>query len=325
MHQRTEPDLNTIANEARLAESRIRPYIRETPLEHSPFLSHEIRGQVFLKLENLQLTGSFKLRGAMNKILSLSKAQRERSVVTASSGNHGHAFAYLSDRFGFPGIVYLPETTDTGKVETLKAYGVDIRIQGDDCVRAEAAARAAAADQGFAYVPPYNDLQIIAGQATVGTELSIQAETMDAILVPVGGGGLISGIAGYLKSQNISASIYGCQPENSRVMYESLKAGRILDLESLPTLSDGTAGGIESDSLTFPLCRDHVDGFFLLSEEEIRAALKLVIAKHHILIEGAAALPVAALLKERERFKGQTVVLVLSGATLSLATLKKIL
>lgn len=108
-------------------------------------------------------------------------------------------------------------------------------------------------------------------------------------------------------------------------MYESLKAGRILDLESLPTLSDGTAGGIESDSLTFPLCRDHVDGFFLLSEEEIRAALKLVIAKHHILIEGAAALPVAALLKERERFKGQTVVLVLSGATLSLATLKKIL
>ncbi|MGB2906090.1 MAG: threonine/serine dehydratase [Candidatus Aminicenantaceae bacterium] len=325
MHQRTEPDLNTLANEARLAESRIRPYIRETPLEHSPFLSHEIRGQVFLKLENLQLTGSFKLRGAMNKILSLSKAQRERSVVTASSGNHGHAFAYLSDRFGFPGIVYLPETTDPGKVETLKAYGVDIRIHGDDCVRAEAAARAAAADQGFAYVPPYNDLQIIAGQATVGTELSIQAETMDAILVPVGGGGLISGIAGYLKSQNISASIYGCQPANSRVMYESLKAGRILDLESLPTLSDGTAGGIESDSLTFPLCRDHVDGFFLLSEEEIRAALKLVIAKHHILIEGAAALPVAALLKERERFKGQTVVLVLSGATLSLATLKKIL
>lgn len=188
MHQRTEPDLNTLANEARLAESRIRPYIRETPLEHSPFLSHEIRGQVFLKLENLQLTGSFKLRGAMNKILSLSKAQRERSVVTASSGNHGHAFAYLSDRFGFPGIVYLPETTDPGKVETLKAYGVDIRIHGDDCVRAEAAARAAAADQGFAYVPPYNDLQIIAGQATVGTELSIQAETMDAILVPVGGG-----------------------------------------------------------------------------------------------------------------------------------------
>lgn len=325
MHQRTEPDVNSIAKESRLAEIRIRPHIRKTPLEHSPFLSREIGGQVFLKLENLQLTGSFKLRGAMNKILSLSQAQRERSVVTASSGNHGHAFAYLTDRFGFPGIVYLPETTDPGKVEILKAYGVDIRIHGDDCVRAEAAARAASADQGFAYVPPYNDLQVIAGQATVGTELSIQAKTMDAILVPVGGGGLISGIAGYLKSQNIPASIYGCQPENSRVMYESIKAGRILDLESLPTLSDGTAGGIEADSLTFPVCRDHVDGFFLLNEEEIRAALKFVIAKHHILIEGAAALPVAALLKEREHFKGQTVVLVLSGATLSLATLKKIL
>ncbi len=325
MPPNTESDLDLILREAREAEERIRTHIRETPLEHSPYLSQMIGGRAFLKLENFQLTGSFKLRGAMNKILSLSPGVREKGVVTASSGNHGHAFAYLADKFGFPGIIYLPETTDPGKIESLRMYGAEIRIQGDDCVRAESAGRAAAAEQGLAYVPPYNDPQVIGGQATVGMELERQAEPMDSILVPVGGGGLIAGIAGYLKSQETSASIYGCQPENSRVMFESLKAGYILDLESLPTLSDGTAGGIEEGSMTFPACRDFVDGFFLLNEEEIGEALRLVMAKHHILIEGAAALPVAALIREKDRFKGKCVVLVLSGATLSLTTLQKVL
>ena len=145
------------------------------------------------------------------------------------------------------------------------------------------------------------------------------------MLVPVGGGGLIAGIAAWLKSGDRGITIIGCQPEKYRVMYESIRAGRILDLESLPTLSDGTAGGIEEGSLTFPLCRDLVDDFVLLSEEEIRKALILVLEKHHILIEGAAALPVAALLKEPGRFAGKKVALVLSGSTLSLATLGKIL
>jgi threonine dehydratase len=318
-------DLKTIRNEAQLAEDRIRTHIRETPLEHSPFLSREAEATVYLKLENLQLTGSFKLRGAMNKVLSLSSEERGRGAVTASSGNHGHAFAYLTERFGFPGTIFLPETTEPGKIDTLKTYGAEIRIQGDDCVRAEAAARAYAADRGLIYISPYNDLQVIAGQATVGIELARQAEGLDAVLVPVGGGGLIAGIAAWLKPGDSDITIIGCQPENSRVMYESIRAGRILDLESLPTLSDGTAGGIEAGSLTFPVCRDLVDGFVLLSEEEIRDALRLVLEKHHILIEGAAALPVAALLKEPARYQGQRVALVLSGSALSLATLRKIL
>ncbi len=325
MSRESGADLKTIRNEAQLAEDRIRPHIRETPLEHSPFLSRETGATVFLKLENLQLTGSFKLRGAMNKVLSLSSEELGRGAVTASSGNHGHAFAYLTEHFDFPGTVFLPETTEPGKIDTLKTFGAEIRIQGDDCVRAEAAARAAAADRGLTYISPYNDLQVIAGQATVGIELGRQAEGMDAVLVPVGGGGLIAGIAAWLKSGDSDITIIGCQPENSRVMYESIRAGRILDLESLPTLSDGTAGGIEAGSLTFPVCRDLVDGFVLLSEDEIRDALRLVLEKHHILIEGAAALTVAALLKEPARFQGQRVALVLSGSALSLATLRKIL
>jgi threonine dehydratase len=315
-----------IRDEARLAEDRIRPHIRETPLEHSPFLSGKVDGSVFLKLENLQLTGSFKLRGAMNKVLSLSPMVRARGAVTASSGNHGHAFAYLTRRFGFPGTVFLPETTDPGKIDMLRSYGVEIRIQGDDCVRAEAAGRAAAAERGLAYIPPYNDIQVVAGQATVGIELARQAPEAEVVLVPVGGGGLIGGIAAWLKKAgNRNITVIGCQPENSRVMYESVKAGRILDLDSQPTLSDGTAGGIEAGSLTFPLCRDLVDGFVILNEEEIREALRLVLEKHHVLIEGAAALPVAALLKDPGDFLGKRVVMVLTGSSLSLDTLRKIL
>jgi len=325
MRHGSEETPEVIRAEARLAEDRIRSHIRETPLEHSPFLSRETEASVFLKLENLQLTGSFKLRGAMNKVLSLNPKVRGRGAVTASSGNHGHAFAYLTDRFGFPGTIFLPETTDPGKIDTLQTYGAEIRIHGDDCIRAEAAGRAAAAERGFTYISPYNDLQVIAGQATVGVELARQEERLDAVLVPVGGGGLIAGIAAWLKSGDGDITIIGCQPEKSRVMYESIRAGRILDLESLPTLSDGTAGGIEEGSLTFPLCRDLVDDFVLLSEEEIRKALILVLEKHHILIEGAAALPVAALLKEPGRFAGKKVALVLSGSTLSLATLRKVL
>jgi threonine dehydratase len=325
MPRESGTDLKTIRHEAQLAEDRIRPHIRETPLEYSPFLSRETGAAVYLKLENLQLTGSFKLRGAMNKVLSLSSEELGRGAVTASSGNHGHAFAYLTERFDFPGTIFLPETTEPGKIDTLKTYGAEIRIQGDDCVRAEAAARADAADRGLSYISPYNDLQVIAGQATVGIELARQAEGLDAVLAPVGGGGLIAGIAAWLKSGDSDITIIGCQPENSRVMYESIRAGRILDLESLPTLSDGTAGGIEAGSLTFPVCRDLVDGFVLLSEEEIRDALRLVLEKHHILIEGAAALPVAALRKEPAHFQGQRVALVLSGSALSLATLRKIL
>ena len=325
MREISNTDLQTLRQEALAAERRIRPHIRLTPLESSRLLSSRGDASVYLKLENLQLTGSFKLRGALNKLLSLNQRERERGIVTASSGNHGHAVAFLAERFGIPGAIFLPETTDPSKIETLRSYGVELRIQGDDCVKAEAAARAAAADQDRTYISPYNDPQIIAGQATVGIEIGRQLDGFDTVLVPVGGGGLISGIAACFKTEKTSIEVIGCQPENSRVMTESVKAGQILEMESLPTLSDGTAGGIEAGSITFDICRRHVDDFILLSEHDIRSAVTLILERHHLLVEGAGALPVGAFMKYRSRFARKRVVLILSGSQLSLATLKKIL
>jgi len=312
-----------ILKETQIAEDNIRSHIRETPLEYSKSLS--LHSQVYLKMENLQITGSFKLRGALNKVLSLTSEEINRGIITASSGNHGMAFAYITQKFDLKGTIYLPETASPAKLEALRSYGLDLILTGNDCIKAERAARKAAQDQGKTFISPYNDPQVIGGQGTIGIELERQLERIDAVLIPVGGGGLIAGIAGYLKARHPEIQIFGCQPQNSCIMYESLQAGHIIDKESLPTISDGTAGGIELDTLTFAPCQEFVDDFILLSEEEIKSALRLILEKQYVLIEGAAALPVAAFLKRQEEFKDKNIVLVFSGAKISLNTLKSIL
>ena len=318
-------DAQEIRKEVLKTEKRIRTHIRETPVEYSPFLSQLGNCDVYLKLENIQLTGSFKLRGAMNKLLSLDQEQKEKGIITASSGNHGMAFAYLTKAFDFKGTIFLPQTASSTKIEALREYGAEIKFYGDDCVKAEMQARATAEREGLTFMSAYNDLQVIAGQGTIGLELERQLKSIDAVFVPVGGGGLIGGIAGYLKSRPDSVEIIGCQPYNSCVMYESVKAGRLLDLESKPTISDGSAGGIEPGAITFSVCRDLVDTWAVLSEQEIIEAIKLILRKHYLLIEGAAALGVAAFLKDKERFQNKTVVLVITGNKISLETLRKIL
>jgi len=316
--------LPDILNEIQAAESLIRPYIRETPLEYSPFLSSLSGCRIYLKLENIQITGSFKLRGALNKILSLSDQQKRRGIITASSGNHGAALAYILNKFNLEGTIFLPENASSSKIDQLRLYGANIKLYGDDCVLAEQQARRSAEKKGMIYVSPYNDIKIVGGQGTIGIELERQLKKSDVIFCPVGGGGLISGIAGYLKQTDSDIKIIGCQPENSAVMYKSIQAGRILDIPSLPTISDGTAGGIEQDSITFELCRKYVDDFYLVSEDEIKQAIKLIIEKQFLLIEGGAALPVAAFLKNLSDFKKKNIVLILSGSRISSLKLAEI-
>ena len=258
-----------IVAEVQAAEATIRPHVRETPLEHSPFLSELGGADVYLKLENQQLSGSFKLRGAMNKILSLSSEDRARPVVTASSGNHAAAVAYTLDRFGGRGIIYLPESVAKAKVDALAPYDVELRFVGGDSVVGELEAKKVAAEEDWTYVSPYSDAKIIGGQGTIALEIERQGDPIDTIFVPVGGGGLIAGIAGYLKARDASIHVVGCQPESSRVMTESVKAGKILELDSAPTLSDGTAGGLDPDAITFPICQRVVDEFAVLSEDAI--------------------------------------------------------
>lgn len=308
------------------AEKRIRSYIRETPLEYSPFLSHTAGCHVYLKLENLQLTGSFKYRGAVNKILSLSQAELEKGIVTSSSGNHGAAFTYAAKKLGCKGTLYLPETISPAKLEPIKLYGADdIVFYGTDVVETETFARRRAEEEGAVYISAYNDPEIIGGQGTIAVELMRQMEKIDALFVPIGGGGLASGMAGYLKAVCPDIKITGCQPEHSPVMYESVKAGRIIEMASKPTLADGSAGGIEPGSITFDLCRACIDDYVSVSETQIAEAIKLTLQKDYMLIEGAAALTVASFLKTKEQFKGKQVALVISGKKIALDTLKKIL
>lgn len=314
-----------VKSEVLTAEKRIREHILETPVDYSPVLSRMGNCRVFLKLENVQISGSFKLRGAVNKYLSLSTEDRNGYIVSASSGNHGAAFAYTLDKFGGKGVIYLPEIVSPTKLKALRMYQVDIKLHGDDGIKSEIFAKETALKNNQIFVSPYNDPQIIGGQGTVGIELMRQLETIDAVFVPVGGGGLISGVAGYLKQIDGSISIIGCQPENSRVMYESLQAGRILDLESEPTISDGTAGGIEPGAITFDLCKKYVDDFVLATEDEIKHAIRFLLENHYLLVEGAAALQVAAFLKTIEQYAGKDVVLILSGKRIGLETLKSVL
>ncbi len=307
------------------AEHKIRPYIRETPLEYSFPLSKLTGSQVYLKLENLQHTGSFKVRGAMNALLSLTPEQRARGIVTASSGNHGIAVAFGLHTLQMHGTIFVPENTSSTKIESIRNYGADCRFWGTDSVMAELYARSYAQQNDMLYISPYNNWQVVGGQGTIGVELCRQSKHIDTVLVALGGGGLISGIAEYVKTIFAAVEVIACSPEHSPVMAKSVQAGRIIEMESLPTLADGTAGGIEQDTITFPLCQRLVDDYLLISEEEIRQAMRLCMQTHHLLIEGAAAVPLAALLKMPERFRDKTVVVILCGANVSPETLKSIL
>ena len=314
-----------VRRDSQEAEARIQGYIRETPLEPSAWLSQLAGAEVYLKLENLQTTGSFKLRGAANRLLTLSSEEARAGIVTASTGNHGSAVAYLLRELGWPGTVYVPKTISAAKLGALERLEATLELHGEDGVEAENQARQMAEQSGRFYMSPYNDRQIVAGQGTVGLEIERQLGGVEAVVVPVGGGGLIAGIAGALKSASPEVEILGCQPTNSAVMHHSIQAGRLLELASEPTLADGAAGGIEQDSITFPICQQNVDRFILISEEEIRQAICHILEKHFLLIEGAAALSVAAFLQQIESFRGKRTVLVLSGAKISLETLRAVL
>ena len=314
-----------VLSEVLEAEQRIRPYIRETILEHSSFYSQESGAHVYLKLENFQHTGSFKVRGALNKILTLSEAVRSKGIVTASTGNHGAAVAWASNLVGASCLVFAPESASSQKIQAIERLGASVRYFGHDCAVAEGYARRYAVDRGLIYVSPYNDPYVVAGQGTIGVELKSQLEDIDAVFVSLGGGGLISGIAGYLKSVYPRIQVYGCSPANSQVMIQSQKSGKILDLPSLPTLSDGTAGGLEPGAITFDLCRQWVDEYITVSELQIKESLYTFIDTHHMLIEGAAAVAVAGYLFMKDRFYEKNVVIVLCGANISLEALKGVL
>ena len=296
-----------------------------TPLEYSSYYSDISGAEVWLKLENLQVTGSFKARGAFNKTLSLNEYQKSVGCVTASSGNHGAASANAMRELEITGLVFLPEKTSSIKVDAIKRAGCEVRFFGKDGVDTEIYARQYAFDNNLTFLSPYNDEEVIAGQGTCGKEIIDCLTDCDAVFVAVGGGGLISGIAGYMKSKSPNIDIIGCQPEASAVMAHSIDSGKIIEIESNPTLSDGTAGGIEKDAITFDLCKNLVDYYELISEKQIVENIQTFIDTHRMLIEGAAAVALAGFLANKERYVGKKVVVVVCGGNIARKTLASII
>lgn len=314
-----------LAREIVAAHVRIAAHVHLTPNDPSLPLSERFGAEVWLKGEHLQHAGSFKTRGATNKLLCLTRDQKARGVVAASTGNHGASVAWAGRRLGIPVSVFVPNGASSAKVEMIRRYGAEVVMHGTDGLDAEVFARRYAIDHGMPYVSPYNDPLVVAGQGTVGVEIHQQLKNLDAVIVAVGGGGLIGGTAAYLKSALPNVRVIAASPVNSPVMALSVRAGHIVEHVSEPTLSDGTAGGVEQNAITFDLCRTLVDEWVELPEDEIAHAMRAFIAEHHQLIEGSAAVALAGLARIAERFRGQRVSVVLCGSNVSVETLRNVL
>jgi threonine dehydratase len=304
------------------AERLIRAYVRETPLSESHALGDGTRARVFLKLENLQETGSFKLRGAATKLLSLSAEQKSRGIVVASTGNHALATATVGRRLRIPVDIYVSEHLHPLKRSRIESLGARVHAVRGDALLAETTAHRDADESGRPYVSPYNDTDVVAGQGTVAVEIlrqieSLGIERLDAIFVAVGGGGLIGGIGTHLKDASPATEIVGCWPENSPALHECMCAGRFLDdVTDRATYSTSTAGGIEPGAITLEIATRVVDRSMLVTEAEILDATRRFFREEGQLIEGAAGVAVAAFRKMYSAYSGKTVAIVICGGNL---------
>jgi threonine dehydratase len=289
------------------AAARVYSVVKETPL--TPIAGFP---GAFAKLEQLQISGSFKLRGATNKLMSLDQATAAAGVITSSTGNHGLGVATAAKLLGIDAEVFLSSQVSAGKRAKILERGARIRIVGDDALAAEVTARAAAQESGRTYVSPYNDPHVVAGQGTIAVELIRQMPDLDAIFIAVGGGGLISGIGSYLRQAAPGAEVIGCWPANSAVLLECIEAGRIFDAPESPTLSESTAGGVEENSITFDLCREVMHRGVLVTEDEILQGMRWGHAQGWAM-EGASGVALAAYFKEADRYVGKKCVVLICG------------
>jgi threonine dehydratase len=278
----------TIAD-IRQACERIASTARRTPLERSRWLSAEHGRAVFLKLECFQLTGSFKIRGAMAKLSALTQDERSHGVLTVSAGNHGLAVAHCSEVLRLDATIVVPETASEAKVASIRRYPVTLIERGATYDDAERAAREMEREGGATFVSPYNDREVIAGQGTIGLEILEDSPDIDAVVVPVGGGGLLAGVAIAAKAVNPRIKVYGAEPVTSPTMTAAIEAGHVIEIEEQPTIADGCAGNIEPGSMTFPIIQRLVDGIILVSEDSIRTAIARIAREDHLMIEGSAA------------------------------------
>ncbi len=292
------------------ARERIRGLAARTPLVESPTLTRQ-RGRVRLKLETTQPTGAFKIRGASNAVSRVVERGDASGVVTASTGNHGRAVAYVADRLGIPAVVCLSEHVPQNKVDAIEALGAELVIGGDSQDDAAETAAALVAERGLAMIHPFDDPDVIAGQGTIGLEVVEDLPSVHTVLVPLSGGGLISGIAMALKTISPEIRVVGISMEPSPVMIESIRAGKPVELPELDTLADSLKGGIGlQNRYTFEMVRRYVDECVLVTEEEIARGMRHLLHREGLVVEGAGAVGVAALLADKVQVDGETVAVV---------------
>lgn len=294
-----------------LARQRIHGLVRSTPLELSPSLSRHLGTPVYLKLEALQTTGSFKLRGASNAIAALSAEQRACGVVTASTGNHGRAVAHAAAQLGVRATVFLSQRVPGNKVQAIRDLGAEVCIVGHSQDDAQQAAQQHAGQQGATLIPPFDHPQVIAGQGTLGLEMIEQLPEVEQVLIPLSGGGLFAGVALAMKSIKPSITTHGISMQRGAAMYASLQAGGPVEVEELPTLADSLGGGIGlGNQHTLSMTRRLLDQLHLLPETSIANGIRHAYQHERLVVEGAGAVGIAALLDGLVTARGPVVVVV---------------
>jgi threonine dehydratase len=306
------------------AHKNIKDYIHKTPLIYSNSLSNMTGFEVYIKLENLQKTGSFKIRGATNKIYNMPEDKKKRGVVTASAGNHAQGVALSAYKFGIKASVIMPEKSSISKQLATKGYGAEVILYGNSFDEALEYARSIEKERGCTFIHTYDDEDLIAGQGTIGLEILDELPDLNSIVVPVGGGGLISGISIAIKGQKIDTQIIGVQAAASPSMYLSKQMGKNTPVISQPTIADGIAIKRIGD-LTFPIIQQMVDEIVIVEEEEIAEAILLLMERKKTVVEGAGAVPLSAIMNTRTKIQGKKVVLVLSGGNIDMNILERVI
>ncbi len=311
----------TIADVYR-ADKQLAGIVQKTKLIPSDFFSELCRNEVYLKPENLQHTGAFKLRGAYNKISQLTKEERKKGVITASAGNHAQGVAFAAQKLGVRAVICMPATTPILKVESTRALGAEVVLHGDSFDDAYAHSLELQKKHGYVYIHPFNDREVLLGQGTTALEIINELKDVDAILVPIGGGGFASGVALATKLVSPNVKVIGVEPENAACMKAALDAGKIVTLASSDTVADGCAVKTAGD-LTYAFCKDYLDEIITVSEMEIMSALLFLIEKHKLIAEGAGVLSLAGLSKLP--FKHKKVVAIISGGNIDISTISALI
>ena len=304
------------------ASKRVKEVTQETKLIYSPHFSKETGNDVYLKPENMQRTGAYKVRGAYYKISTLSDEERKRGLITASAGNHAQGVAYAAKKFGVPATIVMPTTTPYIKVERTKSHGAEVVLAGEVYDESYEHALKLAEEQGLTFIHPFNDLQVAAGQGSIAMEIVQELPLVDAILVPIGGGGLASGVSTLAKMLNPRIKVIGVEPAGAACMKASLEAGHVVKLPSVSTIADGTAV-LEPGDKVFPYIQENIDEIITVDDDELIVAFLDMVENHKMIVENSGLLTVAAL--KHLKPEGKKVASILSGGNMDVITMSSVI